>query len=340
MKRVIVLGGLGWFGRSVVEQLRQAGIMTLTASRRGVADICVDADSPAAVRAALREGDLVIDAAGPFHARSTALVEAAIDVGFDVIDLNDSVNYARPVLALEPRIAAAGIRVLTSASTVSAIAAAIVRHSGATQPVRVNGFLAPASRYTANVGTARSLLRSVGRPIAVWRRGRLLCAHGWGESRRFPMPAPVGAVCGRLYETADAIHLPRIWPSLHEVAMYVDPRTPAADAVLRIAARQPLMRTMLDRCARVGAWIARRFGSRAGGVGYEIEDADGTVARLAIVAQEGSFVTAAAPVVLAAQAIVHGQFAPHGLVPPDQHADPSELFAWLEAAGVRCVCVH
>ena len=42
------------------------------------------------------------------------------------------------------------------------------------------------------------------------------------------MPGPVGLVCGRLFETADAVYLPRIWPSLREVDMVVDPNTPGA----------------------------------------------------------------------------------------------------------------
>ena len=240
MKRVVVLGGLGLFGRTVIEQLRPQGIIAQSASRRGSADVRVDANDSTSIRAALRPGDLVIDAAGPFQARTTALIQAAVEVGFDVIDLNDDLTYAESILALESQIARAGIRVLTSASSVSAVAAAVVQLSGIPAPQRFTTFLAPASRHTANSGTALSLLRSVGEPVRVLHEGKLQTRVGWSEMRPFRLPVPVGAICGRLFESADAVHLPRIWPSLREVAMYVDTNTTGVNTLLQRRHDQPL----------------------------------------------------------------------------------------------------
>ena len=56
------------------------------------------------IRSVMRAGDVVIDAAGPFHARSTALIESAIEIGFDVVDINDNLRYAESVVALQSRI--------------------------------------------------------------------------------------------------------------------------------------------------------------------------------------------------------------------------------------------
>ena len=69
MKPVIVLGGLGLFGRIAVEQLRALGIPAQIASRRAEAEIQVDANDPVSIRTAFGEGDLVVDAAGPFQKR-------------------------------------------------------------------------------------------------------------------------------------------------------------------------------------------------------------------------------------------------------------------------------
>ena len=140
MRRVIVLGGLGLFGRTAAEQLRVLGVSIQTASRRRGADLQVDANDPASIRAAFKHGDIVVDAAGPFHLRSTALIEAAIEIGLDIIDINDDLIYAERVIALKPRIDNTEIRVLSSASSVSAISAAVVRHSGIAEPVRVAAF--------------------------------------------------------------------------------------------------------------------------------------------------------------------------------------------------------
>ena len=328
-KRVIVLGGLGLFGRTTVEQLRELGVSAQTASRGAAADLRVDANDRASIRACFRPGDMVIDAAGPFHERSTALIEAAIEIGFDVIDFNDDLGYAEWVIALEPQIEAAGIRVLPSASSVSAVAAAVIRHSGVAEPVRVSAFLAPATRHTANVGAALSLLRSVGRPIRVFRDGRLQTARGWSEARCFPMQPPIGPICGRLFESADSLYLPRIWPTLRDVAMYVDTNIPGGNAPLRLAAQSPAVHRLMVRHVRLGTWIARKFGSEAGGIGYEIEDANGQAAHCSIVSAVNSFNVAVAPAVLAAKAIVEGRFDHRGLVLPDRHVPPAELFSRL-----------
>jgi saccharopine dehydrogenase-like NADP-dependent oxidoreductase len=334
MRRVIVLGGSGQFGRTAIEQLRSLGIRASTASRRTNADLQIDAEDANSIRLAVRAGDVVVDTAGPFHARSTALVEAAIHIGFDVVDINDDLQYALAVLALAPRIEIAGIRVLVSASTVSAVAAAVVRHSGSSSPTSVTAFLAPASRHTAHAGAALSLLRSVGRPVRVFRDGQQEQRPGWSEPRRFPMPPPIGPICGRLFESADAIYLPRIWPTLRNVAMHVDTNTAGVNRLLRMAAHRPTLRRLLENQVRFAARFARFFGSTAGGVGYEIEDDRGRVARYAMVAHKNSFVAAVAPAVLAAHALAEDRFAHRGLVLPDRHVEPAELFRFLQSAGM------
>jgi hypothetical protein len=332
--RVIVLGGHGLFGRTIAEQLERFGIVAQYASRVARADLRVDANDVKSIRASILSGDLVIDAAGPFQHRTTALVEAAVEIGFDLIDINDSLDYAEKVLALEQPISAAGIRVLPSASSVSAVAAAILKHSCVTSPKRMTCFLAPASRHTARAGTALSLLNSVGRPIRLWRDGRLQSDLGWTEAKMLSMPGPIHTIRGRLFESADSLYLPRIWPTLREVTMYVDTNLPGMNTLLRLAAKSRVLRSALKRSIGLGSSIARRLGSSAGGLGYEIEDAVGQVVRYAIVAKRNSFLVAVAPAVLAAQSIVENRFSHRGLVLPNQHVEPDELLGFLRAAGI------
>jgi hypothetical protein len=199
----------------------------------------------------------------------------------------------------------------------------------------VTEFLAPATRHTANAGAALSLIGSVGRPIMIYRNGRRQSRSGWSEARQFAMPPPIGKMCGRLFESADAVWLPRIWPTLSDVAMYVDANVPGGNMLLRLAARSSAIRRLLERHIHAGTWVARWLGSSAGGIAYEIEDAGGKIVRWAITSAENSHVVAVAPAVLAARAIVESRFADTGLIPPDRHVEPDELFAFLNSAGVR-----
>jgi NAD(P)-dependent dehydrogenase (short-subunit alcohol dehydrogenase family) len=335
VRRVIILGGLGQFGRTAASELKRLGVSAIIASRRGAADLKLDANDLSSIRSTLRKDDVVLDAAGPYYARSTALVDAAIELGFHIVDLNDDLKYAHSIAEFESDIVAAGICVLSSASSVSAISAAVVRHSGVTVPQRVTAFLAPASRHTANAGTALSLLRSVGRPVQVFRNGQMREAIGWSETKRFSFPWPVGRIAGRLFESADAFYLPRIWRSLNDVDMYVDTNTLGVNSLLQLAALSQPIRKALTRQVNLGTWLAKRLGSSAGGIGYEVQRPDGSAARMAIVGATTSFLTAIAPAVLAARAIALDHFPHRGLVLPDRHVDHAELFEYLSSNGLQ-----
>ena len=337
MKRTVVLGGSGFFGRAVAELLRADGVAPLLASRRAGADVVVDVENPASLRAALRPGDVLVDTVGPFQTRSPALVEAAIEIGCDLIDLSDSVRYTRDIHDREPRIEARGIRVLTACSTLSVISAAAIRRTGVEAPRRLTVALAPASRRVARPGTGGSLLAQVGAPIEVFREGRWTVATGFGEARGFQLPPPFGRVRGGLLESVDAVSLPRIWPSLETVEFFLDPRAPGLNAVLSLAARSHAARWLMRRLGRIGMACTRALGASNGCVLLEVEGAGGTMRGCALVATEKGYLTPAVPAALAALAIAAGRFPHRGLVPADRQVEPEALWARLEALGIRLV---
>jgi saccharopine dehydrogenase-like NADP-dependent oxidoreductase len=334
VKRIVVVGGSGMFGRTVIAELSRMGISAASASRRGANGISLDANNPASIRNSLSANDLVIDTAGPFQERSMALLDAAIDIGFDLIDINEDLTYAEQVLARKDKIAASGIRVLSSASTASAVAAAMVKYLNIESPIRVTACLAPALRHTAHRGVALAMLLSLGRPVRAWRDGTLQPIVERPQ-RQFEMPAPIGNVTGRLFENTDSLYLPFIWPTLREVEMYVAARTPAMGTFLNLMSHSPLLRRQSERFVTLGTWFARKVGPSAGGIAYEIETTAGDVHHLAIVSKNNSFITAVAPAILAAKKIMDGQFAATGLVLPDEHISPIELLNFLGALGIE-----
>ncbi len=251
-RRILVLGGRGFFGAAAVELLRRDGEAPLVGSRRPGGDCLVDAESAASLRAALRGGDVVIDAAGPFQRRSPLLVETALAAGCDVIDLSDSLDHALAVRRLAPRIDASGIRVLTGCSSVSVVTAALVRLLAVPEPVRISAFLAPATRNTSTAATAQSLFSSLERPIRVLRGGRLVAATAFGERRRFDFAPPVGTVEARLSESPDAVALPAVWPTLREVDFWVDTRRRLLNAAFAAAARHRSVRRLLRTLQPLG----------------------------------------------------------------------------------------
>jgi len=340
MRRIVVVGGTGFFGGAAAARLRALGARPVVASRRAGVDLRVDVESRASMKAALKPYDVVLDAAGPFQARTTALIEAAIETGFDVVDLSDSPRYAERVADLRLRIDAAGVRVLTSCSSVSAVGAAALRLSGVEKPVRLHVVLRPATRDTAHAATARALLESVGRPIRVRRNGRLTVVTGWRESRRLRWPVTGRRVRAFLSESADALLLPPAWPSLQSVEFHVDSHVPGMNLLLSLAARSPLARRALALLLPVGLAACRLIGPRGGGILYEVEGEDGARVTVILHAFSKSYLVAIAPAVLATRAIAEGRFSPAGVVPPERQVEAGDLAAYLASLGIDLVTVR
>jgi hypothetical protein len=300
-------------------------------------DLRIDADDATSIRAVLHHGDVVLDAAGPFQTRTLALIETAIEVGFDVVDLSDSLGYATRVQTLRDRIRAAGIRVLTSCSAVSAVSAALIRSSGILQPVRASVFLGPAAKDTAHQATAIALLGSVGQAVGVRRAGRLATSRGWSESRRFHWPSPVARVRGYLTESADCLLLSELWPTLMDVDFWVDTGIPWLNGVLFVSGGTPGFSPLARRLLPVGLILAKRFGSAAGSFGVRVEDGRGWAVHCLLSGPQRSYLIAVAPAMLAVRALTAGRLSSSGLIPVDRQIDALDLLDYLGRRGITFV---
>lgn len=136
--KILVLGGYGVFGASLARLLVADGH-----------DVCIAGRNLEAVRSraqdlgcrairidragsleALAEHDVVIDAAGPFHAygdRPYRLARAAITTGVHYLDLSDNADFCEGISALDAEARDAGLCVLFGLSSVPALSSATVR---------------------------------------------------------------------------------------------------------------------------------------------------------------------------------------------------------------------
>lgn len=326
MRRVVIVGA-GFFGGLVAEQLRHDGLAPIIAARRG-GDLRLDAEDEVQVASVLAPGDVVVDAAGPFAERSTRLLRQAIERGCDVVDLSESLAWSEAVLALDAHARASGSSVFTACSAVSAVTGACVRASGLGAPDRVDQFLAPASAETASRATRDAFARSLGRPIRTLRYGRLVPARGFGQTRTFPD----GQRRGGLVEHAGAVLLPRAWRTLRDAGFWVDPNVPLARAALALAARA----APLAAAARA---VVRRIapGPLGGHDGvFAVGVSEGPRERsFTFSAAQRSYLIAALPAAMVAEALARGRRADPGIVLPDRQVDPDELFGRFRTLGIR-----
>ena len=299
MKRIVVLGGTGFFGSVIVDRLRQAGLQVIAASRSS-GEMKIDANNADDLRSNLKQRDLVIDAAGPFQTRTPALIEAAMRIGVDVIDLSDSPDYTSMIYEREAPIGASGIRVLPACSTLSTLSAAVLLTSTIDKPYRMTVYLRPESRLTANTGAVESFLRSI--------EG---AEHG-----------------GLKVKSVDSITLPRIFPTLKHIDFIVDTGHTSGNFLLQFEWFRRQITRHRDRAMK----IARKIGNARGIVRYEI--ASTLRHRTQSFTGERSYTIAVLPAILAAQAIAAGQFPHRAIVPPTAHVDPASLFEAIRAEGI------
>jgi short subunit dehydrogenase-like uncharacterized protein len=336
VRRIVVVGGYGFFGRALCDQLRRRALRPIVGARRANAELVVDVENEQSIHQSLRTGDVVIDVVGPFQKRTTMLVECSMKIGFDLIDLSDSLAYAEHVYQLKPKLDGVGNRVLTACSVVSAVSAAAVRLSGVESPTRVTGILVPATRHTAVDATAASLFNSVGRAIQVYDGKSLVQRTGWQTRRSFHLPKPIGTRTGFLFECADSITLPAIWPDLETAQYFVDTNVHGLNALFTVAARSPLVRRLLDRLRGPGLKLSRLLGRSVSGVGYTIEDGDGRQVEVTFTAREHGYLTAVAPAVLAAECLCNDRMKGDGLITPERHVDAQQLLEYLTKEGICC----
>jgi hypothetical protein len=308
LRRVLVLGAGGFFGRHAIRILRADSVAAVAVTRADA-----DVEDPASLRSLIHANDVILDTVGPFQARSQALLDVALEREADLVDLSDSAEYARAIGERKDDIAARSSTVMTGCSAISAVVATLARASAVGEPVRVDAWLAPASRETANVATARSLLASL--------RSADLCACDFAPVR------------GMRVESALSIQLPAIWPSLAEAAFWVDPHTRGAIPLLALASGSAIARRAFNALVPIGVRIARLAGTREGIFAVRVEGTAG-VARWVLRAPRGSYLLALGPATIAVRRLAMAERGPRGLVPADEHVSKDALFAYLERHGI------
>lgn len=301
--RVVLIGAGGVFGSRIARRLahdsRFALILagrqrdTLDALRRELGDDSVrvavlDAVLPtlAADLVALRP-QLVLHTAGPFQRQDYRVAEACLACGSDYIDLADGRDFVSGIGRLDARAKAAGRLLVSGASSVPALSAAVV---DALLPrfeklTRIEHAISPGNRTPRGDATVASILGYCGRPIRVWRDGRWQHAHGWMEGRRqvFPFGRRRVGVC----EVPDLELFPTRYPQVETVLFRAGLELPllqggtwCAAALVRLglirdlAAWAPALRRFSERFIR--------FGSDIGGMAVELGGVgvDGTPLRL------------------------------------------------------------
>jgi saccharopine dehydrogenase-like NADP-dependent oxidoreductase len=207
--RILILGGYGHFGARIALALAmRADCHLIVAGRsdsrakdsaarfatKGGANIAgagIDASAADLAHLLRRHGiDLVIHTAGPFQNQSYHVARACIDAGANYIDLADAREFVTGIAELDRAARERGVLIVSGASTVPALSAAVVDHYRHRfhEIAAITIGITPGNRAPRGLSTVQSVLSYCGKSFMRWQDGVWRAAYGWQDLHRVRYP--------------------------------------------------------------------------------------------------------------------------------------------------------
>ena len=192
-KRVLVLGGYGNFGAFITRRLARENDLTVIVAGRSALKARELAGRVGAEWAPLdvSEGidghlkrlkpDILVHTCGPFQDQGYGVAEAAIRNGVHYLDLADGRRFVAGIAALDGPARAAGVAVVSGASTVPGLTSAVFsRYAPEFAAVdAIDAGIATAQKTNRGLATIRAVLSWAGKPFGTLSGGRMCTVHGW-----------------------------------------------------------------------------------------------------------------------------------------------------------------
>ncbi len=210
--------------RPVLAARRRDAVEALAAELGGLESAVADISDPSSIRALVERGDTLVTTVGPFARWGDAALDAAIDAGAHYIDSTGEPPFVRRVFEeAGPRAERSGTVAMTAmgydwvpGNLTGALA--LAEAEGATG-VRIGYFATGSGLGGMSGGTRASLMGALMEPSFQFRGGVLVTergakkVHSFGVGGRQRQGISVG--------TSEAFSLPRVYPGVRDVEVYL-----------------------------------------------------------------------------------------------------------------------
>jgi Domain of unknown function (DUF4166)/Saccharopine dehydrogenase NADP binding domain len=271
---------------------------------------------------------LVINTIGPFQTADYRVAEACIAAGAHYIDLADSHQFVTGIGQLDDAARAAGVAIITGASTVPALSGAVVAEAGLS-PSAIRIGISPGNNAPRGARLVQAILSQAGKPLPVLRAGTWTKVPGWGEMHRRRIRIDRDRSLGKRWLSAcdapDLVLLPQLYPSLKIVEFYAGLELSILHVglwILSLPVRAGWLGSLLPLSVPLH-WIADRLHALGSDRGGMLVDVDGlnaadrpTSYRWRLIAEDGQgpFIPAA-PAVALVKRLAEGKALPPGAYP-------------------------
>lgn len=196
--QLLIVGASGVFGSRLSELAAREGGLALTLAARDLRKLealAARLDAPVNLAKIDRDRvkaidlagyDLVIDAAGPFQASHTKLIEAAIGARVNYLDLADGREFVAEFPRFDRAAKDAGAALITGASSIPALSHAVIDSltDGWREIDAIRVGIYPGNRAPRGRSVVEAILSYVGKPVRVFRDGMWQNIPGWGGLHR------------------------------------------------------------------------------------------------------------------------------------------------------------
>lgn len=203
MTTILVLGGYGIFGQRAVERLARSSHLTLIIAGRSrqAAEILAhtlqpgsrarllstELDATSLTAADLRRlgVSILLHTAGPFQGQDHRVAHAAIEARVHYIDIADARDFVTGIASLHAAALAADVLVVSGASSVPALAAAVIDHALVcfSKLTTITYGISPGDSFTPGTATVASILGAAGRPFQTLTDKSMKTVYGWQPLR-------------------------------------------------------------------------------------------------------------------------------------------------------------
>lgn len=201
MKHILIIGGYGNFGGFIAKTLAQEGNMQIIIAGRslekardfadGIAAVnkveCARLDITADILDALTEisPDIVIHTSGPFQAQGYDVAQACIAQGAHYIDLADGRSFVDGITALNTQAQEAGVLVISGASSVPCLTAALVdAYKDEFKTLETLDYgITTAQKTARGLATTAAILGYTGQKFKTLVDGKKSDIYGWQNLR-------------------------------------------------------------------------------------------------------------------------------------------------------------
>jgi saccharopine dehydrogenase-like NADP-dependent oxidoreductase len=238
VKRVVVLGGYGNFGKRIVENLTSIEDISILIAGRNLNKSSALVKSLASTSVAVLEplvidifADsfeeqlanlspyLVIHTSGPFQGQDYRVPKACIECGAHYIDLADDRRFVCDIKELDTQAKEKGVLIVSGASSVPGLSSAVIDcYQNQFKTIEsINLAIAPGNKAERGLATVEAILSYTGHPLNVFKNGRWQDVNGWMDSKVNDFGGFVGK---RHLANVDVPDL-ELFPSLYDVTQQV-----------------------------------------------------------------------------------------------------------------------